>query len=53
MKHFKGFHSEFTKLHAELDKDTLLDFAIHRRQNETKSKKHLCINNAPSQRGVT
>jgi hypothetical protein len=35
MKHFKGFDSRFTKLHAELDADMLLDFAIHYRQNET------------------
>jgi hypothetical protein len=34
-KHFKGFGSGFTELHAKLDADTLLDFAIHRRQNET------------------
>jgi hypothetical protein len=27
----------------------LLDFSIHRRQNKTKSKKHLCRNNACSQ----
>jgi hypothetical protein len=27
-KHLKGFGSEFTKLHAKLDADTLLDFAI-------------------------
>jgi hypothetical protein len=35
MKHFKGFGSGFTELHAKLDADTLLDFAIHRRQNKT------------------
>jgi hypothetical protein len=29
----------FTELHAKLDADTLLDFAIHRRQNETQSGK--------------
>jgi hypothetical protein len=38
-KHFNGFSSEFTKLHATLDADTLLDFAIHRRQNKTWSRK--------------
>jgi hypothetical protein len=27
-KHFKGFGSGFTKIHAKLDADTLLDFAI-------------------------
>jgi hypothetical protein len=34
-KHFKGFGSGFAELHVKLDADTLLDFAIHRRQNET------------------
>jgi hypothetical protein len=34
-KQFKGLGSGFTKLLAKLDADTLLDFAIHRRQNET------------------
>jgi hypothetical protein len=30
MKHFKDFGIGFTELHAKLDADTLLDFAIHR-----------------------
>jgi hypothetical protein len=34
-KHFKGFGSGFTELHAKLDADALLDFAIHRSQRET------------------
>jgi hypothetical protein len=34
-KHFTGFGSGFTKRHAELDADMLLDLAIHHRQNET------------------
>jgi hypothetical protein len=38
-KHFKGFGSGFTELHAKLDSDTFLDIAIHRRQNETRSRK--------------
>jgi hypothetical protein len=38
-KHFKGFGSGFTELHAKLDTGTLLDLAIHRRQNETRSRK--------------
>jgi hypothetical protein len=38
-KHFKGFGSGFTELHAKLDADTLLDFAIHHRQNKTRSRK--------------
>jgi hypothetical protein len=29
----------FTEFHAKLDADTLLDFAINRRQNETRSPK--------------
>jgi hypothetical protein len=29
----------FTELHAKLDADALLNFAIHRRQNETRSQK--------------
>jgi hypothetical protein len=36
MKHFKGFGSGFTELHAKLDADTFLDFAIHHRHNETR-----------------
>jgi hypothetical protein len=38
-KYFKGFGSEFTELHTKLNADTLLDFAIRRRQNETRSRK--------------
>jgi hypothetical protein len=38
MKHFKGFSSGRTELHTKLDADTLLDFAIHHRQNETQSQ---------------
>jgi hypothetical protein len=38
-KHFKGFCSGFTVLHLKLGADKLLDFAIHRRQNETRSRK--------------
>jgi hypothetical protein len=39
LKHFKGFSSRFTKLHAKLGADTLLDFAILCRQNKTRSQK--------------
>jgi hypothetical protein len=39
IKHFKVFGRGLTKLHAKLDVDTLLDFAIHRRQNKTRSQK--------------
>jgi hypothetical protein len=42
-KHFKGFGSGFTKLHAKLDADTLLNFAIHCRQAETRSQKSACV----------
>jgi hypothetical protein len=38
-KHFRGFGSGFTELHAKLDAEMLFDFAIHRRQNETQSQK--------------
>jgi hypothetical protein len=37
MKHFTDFGSGFTELHTKLDADMLLDFAIHRRQNKTRS----------------
>jgi hypothetical protein len=40
-KHFKGFGSRVAGLHAKLDADMALDFAIYRRQNETRSKKAL------------
>jgi hypothetical protein len=36
---FQRFDSRFTELHAKLNADTLLDFAINRRQNETRSRK--------------
>jgi hypothetical protein len=36
---FQVFGSGFTELHANLVADTLLDFAIHRRQDETRSRK--------------
>jgi hypothetical protein len=38
-KHFKGHGSGFTEPHAKLDVDTLLEFAIHHRQNETRIRK--------------
>jgi hypothetical protein len=34
-KHFKGFGSGFTDLHAKSGAETLLDFAIHHSQRET------------------
>jgi hypothetical protein len=36
---FHRFGSEFSELHAKLDAHTLLDFAIHHRQNETRRQK--------------
>jgi hypothetical protein len=39
IKHFKAFSSRFTKLHAKLDADMSLDFAVLCRQNETLSQK--------------
>jgi hypothetical protein len=38
-KHFKVFGGGFTELHTKLDADTLLNFAIHRRQDETQNQK--------------
>jgi hypothetical protein len=54
MKHFKGFGSGFSKFHAKLDADTLINFSIHRRQDKTKHKvkKHSFKSNVCSQRGV-
>jgi hypothetical protein len=39
MNHFEGFDSRFTELRVKLDAGTLLDFAIHHRQNEKQSRK--------------
>jgi hypothetical protein len=52
-KHFKDFSSGFTELHAKLNADMLLNFAIHGRQNEAQSQKStgvktMCIHNAVS-----
>jgi hypothetical protein len=38
-KYFKGFGGGFIELHAKLDADTLLNFAIHLGQNKTQSRK--------------
>jgi hypothetical protein len=35
---FQGFWYGFTEIHAKLDADTLLDFAIHHRQKERSQK---------------
>jgi hypothetical protein len=53
-KHFKDFGSGFTDLHAKLNADAVLDFAIHHRENKTQSQKStFCKNNVCSQHSVT
>jgi hypothetical protein len=53
-KHFSGFGSGFTELHAKLDADTLLNFCYpSQTKRNTALKKHLCKNSACSQCGVT
>jgi hypothetical protein len=42
-KHFSGFGSGFAELHAKLDADMLLVFAIHHRQNEIRSQQSTCV----------
>jgi hypothetical protein len=34
-KHFKTFGSGFTEIHAKFDAETLLDFALHPKENKT------------------
>jgi hypothetical protein len=41
--HLKRFGNGSTELHAKLDADTLPYFTIHRRQNETRSRKSTLI----------
>jgi hypothetical protein len=48
-KLFKGFGSGFTELHAKLDADTLLDFAIHLNETKYEVEKALLWNSACSQ----
>jgi hypothetical protein len=50
---FQRFSSWFAELRTKLDADTLLDFAIHHRQNETWSQKStrikiVCVHSAVS-----
>jgi hypothetical protein len=52
-KHFKGFSSGFTELHAKLDADTMLNFAIHRRQRETRNLKNTRVKTMRVQRAVS
>jgi hypothetical protein len=52
MKHFKGFGRGFIKLQTKLDEDTLLDFAIHRRQKKTQSQKSTHVKTMHLQHGV-
>jgi hypothetical protein len=47
------FGNWFTELHAKLDLDTLLDFAIHHRQKETPNWKSTCVKTMCVQCGVT
>jgi hypothetical protein len=42
-KHFTGFGSGFTELHAKLDSDTLLNFAVHHRRNKTEVKTNTSV----------
>jgi hypothetical protein len=51
--HCRGFGNGFTELHAKIDADMLLDFAIHHRQNKTRSQKStlaktICVQGAVS-----
>jgi hypothetical protein len=39
LKHLKGFGRGYTERHAKLYADMLLEFAINRRQNQTRSWK--------------
>jgi hypothetical protein len=40
---FQGVCSRFTDLHAKLNADTVLDFAIHQRENKTQSQKNTFV----------
>jgi hypothetical protein len=54
MKHFKDFSIGLVELQAELNEDTVFDFAIHHRQNKTLIQKISHVkNNACSQCDVT
>jgi hypothetical protein len=44
--------SEFTGLHAKLDADTLLDFAISRRRNKTGIGKSTLVKTVPAYSAV-
>jgi hypothetical protein len=52
-KHFKGFGSGFTEHHAKLEADTLLTFAIHCSQRETRGQKSTCIKTVLVHRAVS
>jgi hypothetical protein len=50
---FQSFDRGFTELHTKLDADTLLDFAIDRRKNETRRRKSsrvrtMCVHSSVS-----
>jgi hypothetical protein len=47
MKHFKEFGSGIAELHAKLDADTLLHFAIHHKQKATQIRKSTHVKTMP------
>jgi hypothetical protein len=53
MKDFKCFGSGFTALHVEYNADTLLDFAINSRQNETRGRKSTRVTTIQVHRAVS
>jgi hypothetical protein len=53
MKYLKAFGSGFTGLQAKLDADTLLDFAIHHSQKETRSQKSSRVKTMPVHRAAS
>jgi hypothetical protein len=52
LRNFKGFSREFTEFHAKLDAETLLDFAIHCRQEKkrfpTATVQKMCLHSTVS-----
>jgi hypothetical protein len=42
-EHFKSFGSGLTQLQAKYYADTLLNFAIHHRQNEARIRESICV----------
>jgi hypothetical protein len=52
-KHFSGFGIGFAELHAKLNADMLLAFAIHRLRNETRSRKSTRVKTMRGQSAVS